>query len=248
MEEKILVQFQSEGYVINPNHSELSKSICYGGIVIEVLNKYYGNTVKSDNKDIAKIQELQNILSRSAISSVTSLFDPWLGNLPLIASDRERFAKQLSDKRSHILVSPRTVTIEYYWDKARQTIGQQAYIEKIDDLLVYDICKVLETNMPIKQCYCGRYFIASRTSMKYCQEHRIEGQRITRQENLKNNRCRKKHKQIKDRLYQSDSRRKTDIGAYNQYLLEYDLAFEQYRSGEMTEPEFYEFLCEMDRK
>lgn len=247
MEEKILVQFQSEGYVINPNHPELSKSICYGGIVVEILNKYYGNTVKSDNMGIAKIQELQNMLSRSTIN-FTSLVDPWLGNLPLIASDRARFVKQISDKRKQIIISPRTVEIEYYWDKDRQAIGQQAYVEKIDDLLAYDICKVLESNMVIKQCYCERYFIAGRKSMKYCQEHRAEGQRITRQENLKNDRCRKKHKQIKDRLYQPDSRRKTDIGVRNQYLKEYDLALEQYESGGMTEPDFYEFLCEMDRK
>lgn len=250
MKEQMLIYFLEDGYLQNPNIPPFAEKIPYGGIVCKVLNKYYGNPeIRSTNKRMVALESAMNKITATT-GKYAALFDVWVSDLRLIVSDRGKYMEGLHKGGKRIGLTPKNVTINYYWDNEKQAIDQQAYIHDLEDLLVYDIGKVLDRNININQCYCGRYFMG-RKGMKYCQEHRNEGTKNARKENLQKYRCRKLHKKINDRLLRSDS---YHFGKYDprsrqpKYYAEYEPLKYSYAHGEISEPEFYAALCELSEK
>jgi len=249
----MLIYLMDDGYLQNPDYPTFSESIPFGGIVCKILNKYYGNPelpkyLKSLNKQTKKRMEA---LNRAAVTarSFSVFLRPWVSKLQEIVTDRQQYVERLKTNPPSDNLFPKSITVEHFWDNERCAVGEKLYVGDHEDLLVYDIGKTLERNIPIHQCYCGRYFIPSRKSEKYCLEHRADGAKKTRLENLKNNRCAALHKKIYDRLvrnadYYNQNNDKTR--RLNEYEDAHTEIKSRYKSGEITEVQYYDWLCDAD--
>ena len=81
--------------------------------------------------------------------ALVELKDRRLTNLRKIVTDRDNYA--LEYNRLTAQFDSNVIEIQLFWDGERKQAVQRIYTNKIDDLLLYDIAKVLELGIVIRQ-------------------------------------------------------------------------------------------------
>lgn len=250
-DDKIEIRLTDTGYTKSANRYMQQESIPYGCVVCRVLNKLYGNPQIPEffSPDIkSKLESLRRITASIKSNNMRTRLDYAFGKtLRKIVDDRKNYRVEY-DKTTALFDG--TVEIKYIWNSTSGHIEQVLYVDSMNDLIMYDIGKVLERDIKINQCGCGRYFIPGRTSEKYCSEHRKEFARKTSRENLKNNRCASLHKEIYDRLNKYCKAHSTDKAAANRlndYLSKQTELKREYKVGEITENQYFAALQELDK-
>lgn len=250
--EKIEVHITDTGYLINPKSKSFSYQIPFGGIVKEALEKYYNQRKEDYIKSLGKSDQLRAALNQINGSSIKKILDQSIRKLPLLMSDREQFINSFSSADT---LFPNKIEVLNVWDSATKKIVQVFYITKHDDLLLYDIVKVIEAGIYIRPCdFCGEYFIQKLKQEKYCPAHHQAGQKKTRRMNFEADRCRKLGKKIYDRL-KNRYDKQGDVALsirYQQELYAYRDEWEklrdQYYAGLISEDQFYSWLDSQDKK
>lgn len=247
------VQLTGYGYIQDVAYPKGQKALKYGDIVCEVLNEYYGNPLAPEWQGVGKaLSQKVDALKKMRVlvnkNSVRAKLDPIIRCLPLLESDRELFKKNCSGGSTLTDLFATAPTARFFWDGSK--LIQVFDVKEVSELLIFDIAKVLEYDISIFICkHCGRYFIPRRKNERYCEEHRIEGANATKQNNLKNDRCRILRKRIYDMLSVRIARC-VDPNAYNSIrknLNEFNKEAERCSTmvgvGQLSEQEYYEWLC-----
>lgn len=256
-DDKIQVIISKDGYILNRDgaYSCFRQDIPFGGIVFEVLNTYYGNP--ECNKTNTVLPSAFPMKIRKALQPVhrigAVLTTPIIEKLPELITDRDSFITFMNDENKNKHLFPLYVSEKQTWNS---TMGgeRELYIREIADLLLYDISKVIELNIYIKQCaYCGEYFFASSKRQKYCRDHMEAGANKARIEKRKNDRCEQLVVRITARLYERSIRTVGDYSGSIRYENEYNEFLKKnrkwktaYTAGEITEQEYYTLLKEVD--
>lgn len=250
-EEKIKVLITSSGYMIHPDISWLCREEPFGFIVHQALEKYHNNethTVPATRKTDILTQMSTKIYG----SSFKATVDPRIRSLPLLMSDRDQFVASFTTGLDSFFSN--NIEVHNTWNPQKRTVCQELYVQSEEDLLLYDIGKVIERGIYFRSCaFCGKWFLRKRKQEKYCLDHRIEGQKKTREQNFKANRCSRLKKKICDRLKnrvnggqvaaRSSILEKTDLDKFLAVLYEQE---DKYKQGHITEQDFYEWLVEQD--
>lgn len=245
------IMINRDGYICNKEIGFAREDIPFGGIVCLVLNKYYGipECRKSNTGfQLTYLAELRKVAQPGLRLAAT--FTPIIEKLPKLVTDRDGFVAFMNDTSKRKYLSPPTVLVKQTWSAATSSGEQEIFVKGIDDLLIYDISEVLKQNISIKQCYCGKYFVASRKNQVYCPEHKQAGANKTRLEKRKTDRCTELSDRIKSRLYMRTQRPcdspEKDIEAtqvYENFKCERKTWKAAYKAGEITESEYYDLLC-----
>lgn len=250
-DDRIEIRLTDTGYIKSANRYMPQESMPYGFVVCRVLNKLYGNPELPEffsSKTRRQIEALNRVTASIRSSKLRIDLDYAFGRtLRKIVDDRKNYRVEY-DKTEALFGG--SVEIKYIWNGTSGHIEQVLYVDSVNDLIMYDIGKVLERDIKINRCDCGRYFIPGRTSEKYCSEHRKEFARKTSRENLKNNRCAYLHKEIYDRLNKYCKVHSTDKAAANRlndYLSKQTELKREYRAGEITENQYFAALQELDK-
>lgn len=242
-----------DGYIQDPQFPEYRKKIPFGGIVCRLLNERYGvseaHKLLHENTTAAILHCLRSEVKRG---SIENKLDPVLSILPLISENRDEFAKNFSPSAVSSVLSGMP-TVQFGWDGNQITATFQ--IDKLYDLIYFDIGKTLELQISIVKCkHCGKYFVPIHGNVRYCIECRDEGIAITRKENFKNNRIAQERKRIYDMLYRriGQCRKQALIVAAErdseQFKLDDKQKRNQYKRGEITEEEYYAWLSDRRTK
>lgn len=251
------VQLTDYGYIQDVAYPKGSKVLKYGDIACEALNEYYGNPLTPEWQGAGKtLSQRVDALKKMRVlvnkNGVRAKLDTVIRSLPLLESDRELFKKNFSGGSTLTDLFATDPTVRFFWDGSK--LIQIFDVKEVSELLIFDIAKVLEYDISIFICkYCGRYFIPSRKNERYCEEHHIEGANATKQNNLKNDRCRILRKRIYDMLSVRLTRC-ADSGAHDsahkvarQNLDEFNREAERCSTmvgvGQLSEQEYYEWLC-----
>lgn len=166
------------------------ESVYYGAIVCHTINKWFGLPETSQYlKDAPdRIKKLKEAMQRATASAhckypyMLELKDPRLKNILKLVTDRDNYALEYGSLTAHF--DSTAIEVRLYWDSAKKQVKQRLYVDDVDDLLLYDIGKVLELGIVIRQCpVCGRYFVVGKGGRKYCSEHSKEGANKARYKN-----------------------------------------------------------------
>lgn len=240
-------ELSKDGYFMSyAGHTEL---VYYGAIVCRALNKWFGlpespQYLKDGPSKLKRqLEALHKILTSSynRYPALVELKDYRLKNLKKIVTDRDNYI--LEYNRLTAQFNSKVIEVQLFWDSERRQVAQRMYTDDIDDLLLYDIGKVLELGIVIRQCsVCGRYFVVGKGGRKYCSEHGKEGANKARYNNRKEDRCKYLYYKICNRL------RVAPYAGFDAFNAEYNQLLASESSGEITEDEKYAALQELDKK
>lgn len=223
--------------------------IYYGAIVCQALNKWFGlpetpHYLKNAPDKLKKQFAALHTAVASAYNKnpiLVELKDRRLMNLKKIVTDRDNYALEYGSLTAQF--NSERIEVQLFWDGERKQVAQRIYTDNIDDLLLYDIGKVLELGIVIRQCsVCGRYFVVGKGGRKYCSEHGSKGANKARYNNRQNDRCKYLYCKIYNRLWAAP------YDGFDAFKDEYNKLLALESAGEITEDEKYTALQELDKK
>lgn len=262
IQNKIHIRITGDGYLINPDYPIAHQKLPFGEIVRRNMSAYHERQSKVPLERLAdvgqssvsdKIAILKRATNLAKTGGIRARIDEAIKYLPLLMENRAEFLRVFSPNLSTLFSNP--IEVKNIWNTAEKKIVQELYVLDLDDLLLYDIGKVIEYNIYIFPCaYCGEYFIRKRKQERYCSAHRKIGQEETRKKNFEADRCRKLGKKIYDRLKNRyDKQRDATLSArYQQELYAYRDEWEElrdkYNAGLISEKQFYNWLNDQEAK
>lgn len=247
------IQLTDCGFIRYIEYPKGQEALKFGEIVCETLNEYYGNPLTPEWQDAGhplsqKLDVFRQMRVLINKNSVRAKLDPIIRYLPLLESDRKLFKKIFSGRSTLTDLFAPAPTVKFFWDGS--TLIQIFDVNKVSELLIFDVAKVLEYDISIFICkHCGRYFIPSRKNERYCEKHRKEGANATKIENLKRDRCRRLRKNIYDLLRarseatRDDEKHTLAEAEKMAFIQECDLWAEKVKDGLIPESGYYEWLC-----
>ena len=247
--DKKAFELTKNGYLMS--YKGYTDSMYYGYIVCHALNKWYGmpETPQYLKDAPSKSKKLHEAIHKAVTSSynkfpaLVELKDPRLKNLRKIVTDRDSYILEYG--RLTAQFSSKVIEVQLFWDGERKQVIQRMYTDDIDDLLLYDIAKVLERGIVIRQCpynECGRYFVVGKGGRKYCSEHGKAGANQTRYRNRRDDECKTLYYKIYNRLLATSAER------FEKFCSEYNQLIALESSRKITEEEKLARLHELDDK
>lgn len=242
--DKKAFELAKNGYLMSyGGHTDL---VYYGYIVCHALNKWFGlpetpQYLKGASSQSKKLREAIHKIATSTYNkfpALAELKDPRLRNLKKIVTDRDNYTLEYS--RLTAQFNHNIFEVQLFWDGERKQVIQRMYTNDIDDLLLYDIAKVLERGIIIRQCPydgCGHYFVVGKGGRKYCSEHKEAGANQTRYRNRRDDECKNLHQTVCNRIRGA----KYGYGDVNETVKrfnnEYNAIIMSWYAGELTEEE-----------
>lgn len=207
---------------------EKDEQLSYGDITCKYLNEEYFKSIKVINNDLSK--------------AINHLGPPIIE----IVTDREHFASHMP---AYSLWMSNKISITYFYDNTLNKGVGILTVNDWKDLLGCDLCKILEYGVIIKKCACCEiYFPSKHPKAKYCKKHQEEGARRTKYANVKNDRCASLAKKIYNRLYRNEDYHDRSDRTYVLFSADNGKYKSRYRSGSITEQQYYDWLLKMDTK
>lgn len=229
--------------------------IYYGAIVCHAINKWFGlpETPQHLKNAPVRLKKLMEAWQRAAAPAhcrypyILELKDRRLKNILKLVTDRDSYALEYGSLTAQF--NSEVIEVQLYWDSKRKQVKQRMYVDDMDDLLLYDIGKVLELEIVIRKCpVCGRYFVVGKGGRKYCSEHSKEGANKARYRN----RIADERKAIHQRVCNRIRAAKYGYGDVNATIKEFNsqygaiIALEA--TGQKTQNETLMALRELDDK